>query len=79
MKGKEQLDFHVLTHTPSRTTTVHEPQHIYDLLQTTGSECNEALLENHCRDEIPQEQFQLSLSLNFLPSSCLQNWRGLRR
>lgn len=70
-REKKQSDFPVLTHTPSMTTIVHKPQHIYGLLQThtTGSECGKAILRQHCRDEIPQDQLELSLSFNLHPKS----------
>ena len=55
--------------TPSSPTIVHEPQHIYGLLQThtTGSEHDKGLPRQRCRDEISQDQSEWSLSFNLSP------------
>lgn len=79
-REKKQLDFHVLTHSLSRTTVVNKPQNIHGLLQIhpTGSEYGKALIRQCClRDEIPQEQSELSLNLP--APNHIQNWRDLQR
>lgn len=79
-RKKKQLDFHMLTHSLSRTTVVHKPQNIHGLLQIhpIGSEYGKALIRQCClRDEIPQEQSELSL--NLLAPNHIQNWGDLQR